>query len=292
MIKPPDINDARNAVPEAHNLTFLIQGGFKSVYYDNINGKKEAIKLVRIPDDPSDPEIKTENLSRINREVDIIRRVKTDKLVKLGSIKPREEIINDETYFIYSEEFLDGENLNDIINKRYKPDQKELKELCKSLITCIIEFKNAPEIIVHRDIKPLNVIKTLDQNRKFVLIDLGIAFYTAGTHLTPNPNQVPGTRENLAPEYFDSNFRERIDYRADLYNAGLTIYEFATGEHPFRNRDLYITLANIQSVSPKPLITLRPELDKNFCEMIDSWLKKKPLLRESRLDEITKVLNS
>tara|TARA_R110002124_G_C8950160_1_gene513273 strand:- start:2269 stop:2511 length:243 start_codon:yes stop_codon:yes gene_type:complete len=78
--------------------------------------------------------------------------------------------------------------------------------------------------IVHRDIKPLNIIKTGKKGREFVLIDLGIAFYLSGTNFTRDSNKVPGSAPYLAPEFFKPNFRERMDFRSDLYNVGLTIY--------------------------------------------------------------------
>jgi len=290
MIKRPDLNDVKKAIPEAPNLKYLDSGGYKFVYEDIINGKKEAIKIVYIPDNPNDQQVREENVSRIEREIEIVNNTKTESLVKLGSIKKREEKIGGETFFIYSEEYLEGENLRDLIKKTYKPDESELKMLCLSLISCIEEFSASRNEIIHRDIKPKNIIKTGDASRQFVLFDLGIAFYTSGTNLTQNPHHVPGTRENIPPEFFDPSFRDRIDYRSDLYNAGLTIYEYATQKHPFRSKSEYVTLSNIQNIKPDPLIKLRPDLDPKFCTLIDSWLKKKPMLRQRNFDAIKNIL--
>lgn len=291
MLKIPDLDEVKKVIPEAPNLSFKDKGGFKFVYQDTINGKLEAIKIVYIPENPSDPQVREENISRIEREIDIIKNSKSDSLVKLGSIQKREEEIEGVTYFIYSEEYLKGDNLRDLIQKGYKPDEKELITLCENIVTCIEEFSNSKHEIIHRDIKPKNIIKTGDANRPFVLFDLGIAFYTSGTHLTQNPNHVPGTRENIPPEFFDPSFRDRIDYRSDLYNLGLTIYEYATQTHPFRSKSEYLTLSNIQNIKPEPLIKIRPDIDPHFCDLIDSWLKKKPMLRQRNFPTIYKVLN-
>jgi len=291
MIKKPPLDEVKKAIPEAPNLKYLDSGGYKFVYEDVINGEKEAIKIVFIPNNPNDKQVREENISRIEREIEIIKNTKSKTLVKLGSINKREETIDGETYFIYSEEYLQGENLRELIKKDYKPDEHELKTLCKCIISCIEEFSASRQEIIHRDIKPKNLIKTSDANRQFVLFDLGIAFYTSGTNLTLNPNHVPGTRENIPPEFFDPSFRDRIDYRSDLYNVGLTIYEYATLKHPFRSQSEYVTLSNIQRIKPEPLNKLRSDLEPEFCTLIDSWLKKKPMLRQRNFDAIKKVLN-
>lgn len=289
-VKPPDLKHVQKLVPDAKELKYLAKGGFKFVYTGKINGSKEAIKIVLIPEDDADDDIKIENIKRIEREIEIISKTKTHSLVKLGSIKPKESKIQEQTVYLYSEEFLQGEDLNKIIDKKEIISQQELKTLGKALIECIKEFKK--ETVIHRDINPRNIIRTNDSQRKFVLIDLGIAFYVAGTNLTQNPNAIPGTPPNIPPEFFESHFRDRIDFRSDLYNTGLTLYEYASHIHPFRSRAQHTTFHNIQNVTPDPLNVLRSDLDSSFCNLIDSWLKKKPMLREANIDKINEILNS
>ncbi len=290
VITQPDFDLVKATLPDINDLKYLTKGGFKLVYTGTVEKQFQAIKFIYIPEDPNDPEVKEENLRRAKREVEILQKIKTKFLVKTGNLKPREVSIDGNTYYLYSEEYLKGENLTDLINKNYKPQQAELKELCSNLVSCISEFKNSSSPIVHRDIKPLNIIRTNDPDRKFILFDLGIAFYTTGTNLTKNPQQVPGTVPYYAPEFFDNKFRDRLDFRADLYNTGLTVYEFATGSHPFRSGNQYTTLNNILNNTPDPIKTLRGDLDDLFSSLIDSWLKKKPMLRESNFQKINNII--
>lgn len=288
MIGELGLDQIESLLPHVQELTFFRKGGFKLVYKGKIENKIEAIKFVYIPVDPNDDEVKEENLSRAKREVEIIKKTKSPYLVKLGKVSPTEHIIDGKTFYMYSEEFINGENLSELIKKGYNPNQKELKVLCKCLLDCVTEFKGSS--VVHRDIKPLNIIKTNNTNRPFVLFDLGIAFYTAGTNLTKDPRRVPGTVPYYAPEYFDNKFRDRLDFRADLYNIGLTIYEYSTRIHPFKSNSQYTTLSSIINKTPKPLKSRRVDLEDSFCRIIDSWLKKKPMLRESNFDKINEII--
>jgi len=256
MVTVPDIKLVQHKLPEVSNLEYHKPGGFKIVYWGEIEGQKEAVKLVQIPEDPHDPEVKKENLGRINREITLLDQCKSTNLVNIGSLDVREIEINSITYLVYSEEFIDGEDLQNLIKKNYHPTRNELYELARCLLNCIEELSSKGA--VHRDIKPANILKT-DNERGFVLIDLGLAFLMDGTDLTRNPRAVPGTDAYLAPEMFEDSFRKRLDYRADLYNMGLTIYEYATNSHPFRSKyNRHSTFYNIRSKNAEAGLGNRP----------------------------------
>ena len=101
-------------------------------------------------------------------------------------------------------------------------------------------------------------------------------------------------RDNIAPEMLDTNFRQSLDYRADLYTIGLTLYEYATGMNPFARRDeaQYTTLYRIKHDTPQPLSTLRPDLDITFCRLIDQFIKKLPALRPANLANLINRMES
>ena len=103
-----------------------------------------------------------------------------------------------------------------------------------------------------------------------------------------NPDMRHGTLPYMAPEMFEPNFRELIDYRSDLYSAAITIYEYASGVHPIarRGEDDFTTMYRIATRKPYPLASHRPDLPISFCEIIDQLIRKKPMLRPSNLDEL------
>jgi serine/threonine protein kinase len=165
------------------------RGGFKTVYRALVEGKKEALKVIRIQqlDDPTTDTdlagaIVGEQISRVRREIDALKKCQVPELVKLGSIRLTDFEIEGEKYVAYSEEFLEGDDLWKLIKMSTRPDLKELVLLFQTLLRCIKElWKHG---FVHRDIKPANVIKTHYADRPFVLLDLGIAYAIHETSIT------------------------------------------------------------------------------------------------------------
>ncbi|HCN30615.1 MAG TPA: hypothetical protein DIT64_18145 [Verrucomicrobiales bacterium] len=273
-------------------------GGFKTVYAATWGGQPEVIKVISIPraDGSTDTDQFCEEcLGRVEREVAILRRCTSPYLVRLASMPLTPQEVNGNCYAIYSEEYLDGPDLWKLVRaKTARPDEREVKMLMKCLLHAIKELWGMRYI--HRDIKPANVIKLSDEQRPFVLIDLGIAFGLLETGLTYNASfrDPPATFRYLAPEMANPAFRSNLDYRSDLYTAALTCFEYAAGQHPIArdSDDLVRTVTRALHDAPKPLHQLRPDFSLVFCRLIDQLLKKKPALRPANLDSLIKQMEA
>ncbi|MFH0729374.1 MAG: serine/threonine-protein kinase [Pseudomonadota bacterium] len=290
MITKPDISLLKKELPDVEIIEEIGSGGFKVVYKAMVNGTPEALKLVQIPVDPNDEGVKEENRKRIFREIGILKACKSPYLVKLGSIQPKELSLNDQTYVVYSEELLTGSSLRQLLKSGYKPTFDELRSLITVLFNVVKEI--ASKNIIHRDIKPDNIIKTDSEDRPFVLLDFGIAFQIGGSNLTRDTHHVPGTLYYIAPEMLDAGFRQSLDYRADLYTVGLTLYEYASGMNPYAKKDeaQFTTLYRIKTAMPDPLLSLCPDLPPNFCTLVDNLMKKLPALRPANINMLIKKL--
>ena len=290
---PPTADQIRQSFPQIAEALFLKQGGFKAVYRVAVEGRDEAFKLVNIPRLPQ-PELaeqfRVESLGRIKREVQVLGSCRSPALVKLGGIAPCEVQMAGLDFVAYSEEFLVGEDLRRLIQGNARPSEAELRQLLVCLLKAIRELWSLSGRFIHRDIKPDNVMRLANAARPFVLLDLGIAFSVFDTPLTFDArNRIPpGTFRYLAPEMLQPNFRETLDFRSDVYAAGLTVFEFAAGQHPLaRNRDdLLTTLSRIAKETPKALKDLRRDLAPWFCQTVDRMLKKLPALRPANLDAL------
>ncbi len=123
-----------------------------------------------------------------------------------------------------------------------------------------------------------------------MLLDLGIAFSVFDTPLTFDAQHrlPPGTFRYLAPEMLQPQFRESLDFRSDIYAAGLTVFEYAAGQHPLaRDRDdLVTTLSRVIRQAPRPLRDLRPDLSAFMTQTVDRMLKKLPALRPANLNAL------
>ena len=292
MKDKPDIQKVKQVALEASDLEEIDSGGFKVVYKAQVNEKTEALKLVQIPSDPNDDTIRDENLRRIVREVDILAKCTSPYLVKLGSFLPRACKIDKIEYVIYSEEYIPGENLRKMILADYRPRKEELAELAICMLKAIRELSGMN--VIHRDIKPDNIIRSDNPKRPYVLLDLGIAFQIGGTRLTRDSARIPGTLYYIAPEMLDQGFRQNLDYRADLYTIALTLYEFASGDNPFAHRDdpQFTTLYRIKTVKPKPLHEFRDDLPIPMCKLIDQLMRKIPALRPANIEQLIKQVEA
>lgn len=275
----PSIDDLKAYLPDVEIGEVLGEGGYKIVYRCRINGIAEALKIVHVPKDPNDETVEDENVHRLMREINLLGACTSPFLVKLGSMAPTTFSIGGEDFVIYSEEVLEGLSLRQHITAGHRPDMKELVSVARCGFAAVADLWQ--QNVVHRDIKPDNVMALSDKARPYVLLDLGVAFVVGGTPLTRDPRSVHGTLYYLAPEMLDANFRENLDLRADLYAVGLTVYEYACGLNPFMRRSdaEFTTLQRIYRDTPPPLQQLRPDLSVGFCKMIDQLLKKRPALR-------------
>ncbi|MBI5215248.1 MAG: protein kinase [Ignavibacteriae bacterium] len=298
----PNVEQLLEKLPQFTKLHSHKKGGFKIFYPAERNdGTMEALKLAYVPAfDDIDEKVRfdlTEEVEkRLQREIGLLGRSKSQYIVKLGNLAPTSLSFSGFKFIAYTEELLIGDDLHSFIQKGKVPDEKELRLLA----TCIIEaIKDLWFNLntVHRDIKPLNVIKTNDSHRPFIVLDLGLAFSIYESALTIDPHlrfPPPGTTRYLAPEMLNPNFRDTLDYRSDLYAMGITLFEYAAGIHPLaRNRDdLLQTLTRIIREIPKPLEIYRSDLSKEFTSAVNQLLKKMPALRPANLTTLKKMIGT
>lgn len=291
MLPPaPSLDKLIAEFPEISELTPYDKGGYKYVYSAKIRGKTEAFKLLALPaagNTDTEKAARKEYIGRAHREISLLGTCIQPELVKLGSLAPKEVTIDNIDFLGYSEEFLSGRSLQKHISHGgLRANQAEIKSLLVCLLRAIRELWSLE--VVHRDIKPLNVIITGQTERPYVLLDLGIAYQTREPGLTVDPQIRHATLPYLAPEMLNINFRKALDYRADIYTAGICAYEYATFEHPLTSEaeDPMRTVSRVLKQIPKALKTLRPDLPDDLCQLIDQMMKKSPPLRPSNLNAL------
>jgi serine/threonine protein kinase len=211
----------------------------------------------------------------------------------LGAFELAPIVISGKEYLFYSEEFINGKDLRKVINEKGSwPDENELKMLMIALLKAIRALWSKG--IIHRDIKPANIMKTADPVRPFVLMDLGIAFSVDETGITSNTASIPATIKYIPPEMLFRGFRNTIDWRSDLYSAGLSVYEYAAFRHPLArgSDDAGTTLYNALKKTPRSLKDMRQDLSGKFCALIDQMLKKKQALRPANIELLIRNLEA
>ncbi len=125
-----------------------------------------------------------------------------------------------------------------------------------------LSYIHAHEII-HRDVKPSNI--HVVSAERTVLLDFGLALPDDATRLTATDERV-GTLATMAPEQL---LGEVLDYRADIYSLGVTLYQAATGQFPFNNEQIVrMAVEGSPPTSSPALSELRPELPKSLTRAI------------------------
>ncbi len=134
--------------------------------------------------------------------------------------------------------------------------------------------------VVHRDIKPQNVLVAPEGEFRAKLMDFGIARLADGAALTA-PGDVVGTLAYMAPEQAEG---QTAGPEADVYSLALTLYECWGGENPNRRATPAATARAI-GARPRPLRRLRPDLPRELTDTIDAALAPRPSRRPA-LDEL------
>lgn len=175
-------------------------------------------------------------------------------------------------------ELVEGITLKRFIEKRRRLDVKEAVGIAIQ-IAMGMEAAHTHHII-HRDIKPQNII--ISREGKVKVADFGIA--KAATSNTISQNAI-GSVHYLSPEQARGGYS---DERSDIYSLGVTLYEMLTGQVPFAgDNSVSVALLHIQSEAV-PVRELNPDVPLSVDKIIQKCMQKKP---ERRYQSASELIN-
>ncbi|UCG12672.1 MAG: serine/threonine protein kinase, partial [Deltaproteobacteria bacterium] len=132
--------------------------------------------------------------------------------------------------------------------------------------------------VVHRDIKPGNII--IDKDNRARLVDFGLAMVAGEKQLTKTGSTL-GTIGYMSPEQVQG---ETTDHRSDLFSVGVVLYEMITGRTPFAAEHEAAVHYNIVNEEPEPLARFKSGVTAELQNVIDKALTKDPALRYQHAD--------
>ena len=185
--------------------------------------------------------------------------------------------VEGDIYYIIME-YVDGITLKQYLNKKGHLDYKEATRFIidvAAALKCAHEHK-----IIHRDIKPHNILLTRDLVPK--VADFGIARAITSSTVTMT-NQTMGSVHYISPEQARGGF---VDERSDLYSLGIMYYELLTGQLPFDEENtVTIAIKHIQEdlVPPKEIM---PDIPASVNDVVVKLTHKKPEERYQNMDEL------
>ncbi len=201
--------------------------------------------------------------------------------------------VGQEERFVYiAMEFIHGADLRQCLRAHLEQHQKAMPWPIVARIGSLIarglehahnqaDEDGTPLRIVHRDVKPSNVL--FSHNGLIKLIDFGIA-----KSLTLSNNrsvEFKGTVAYVSPEQIRS---EELDHRSDLFSFGVLLYELLSGKRPFDVADGGFGAAMIATLERQPprLITLLPDLPPEMDQLLFSMISKERHLRPNTDREV------
>ena len=182
---------------------------------------------------------------------------------------------DDGVYFIVME-LVQGITLKNYIDMKGKLDIREALNISVQIAAGLSAAHE--NRIIHRDIKPQNIIMSRDGKVK--VTDFGIAKVADSTTVTTT---AAGTVHYISPEQARGGYS---DERSDIYSLGITMYEMVTGRVPFEGEtNVAVALMHIQSEMVPPR-KLEPSIPVSFEKIILKCTQKKPERRYASAKEL------
>jgi serine/threonine-protein kinase len=235
-----------------------------------------AIKVL-LPDVLEDEEV----VSRFEREARASARIKSDHIARVNDVGTLD---NGTPYMVM--EYLEGEDLDALLRQgKTFPIEQALDFLIQ---TCEVLSEAHALGIVHRDLKPANLfcVERPGRRRSVKVLDFGIS--KVMTEELTTVRGFLGSPAYMSPEQIRE--ANSVDARADLWAAGVVLFELLTGRTPFGGRTLPAVLTNI-AIQPTPSVRLiRPDVPIGLEVVIQKCLEKDPDDRYQSADELAKDL--
>ena len=264
----------KNVVANRYEVVQHIgQGGMADVFLaiDTILNRHVAIKILR-----SDQSTDAISILRFEREAQAATTLAHPNIVEIydvGEYKNRHYIVM---------EYVAGKTLKKVIRDRAPLLNLEAVDTMKQLTSAVAEAHKRG--IIHRDIKPQNVIVKSDGSLK--ILDFGIATAKGSAQLT-QANNVMGSVHYLAPELAKG---EPASPQSDIYALGIVFYEMLTGDVPFK-ADQAVQIALQHMREPMPSVRkANPNVPQSVENIIIRATAKNPRLRYQSCDEMLKDL--
>lgn len=185
------------------------------------------------------------------------------------------------TYFIVME-FVRGSDLKTAIQQRGAVNQRKVAEIASQACQALSVAHN--QDIIHRDIKPQNIMVQPDGNVK--VMDFGIA--RAKNSVKEKTSAVLGTAHYISPEQAQG---KELTAASDIYSLGVVMYEATTGQLPFDGPDAVTVALQQVKDQPQPPQEINPNLDPALQAIIMCAMAKNPRDRFATTNDMRMALN-
>lgn len=258
-------------------LSKIGKGGMGEVYLaeDTKLGRKVALKFL-----PQD----LVNDSWAKRQLE--KEAQAAAKLEHPNICPVYDFQNSGEHSFIVMQFVEGDTLAELIRKK-SIQSEQILPLARQIVSALVEAH--AHGIIHRDIKPRNIMVTPGGNVK--VLDFGLAKTMRPKSLEGLDDSVsnfaeiglvPGTVRYMSPEQLRN---ERLDYRSDIFSVGTVLYEIVSGTNPFDCKTAPEVISAILASEPKPL-PQNGAVPKGLASIVQHCLSKVPAERYQSANEL------
>ena len=275
---PPIVPEKEDQIPTRLGpysvVTLLGAGAMGRVYkgYDEHLDRYVAIKVVG-KSLASDPEY----LTRFHREAKILASITHPNIALIYYYGDKEG----PPFFCM--EFMDGGSVEEVLQKKGHLEPEMAISYAMQVALGLSEA--AKKGVVHLDIKPSNLM--LAENDRVKIVDFGLA--KTGRDLESGTVGLVGTPHYIAPEQVQGN---PVDFRADIYSLGVTLYRMLYGSLPFGGNTIVEILHNQLHGEVPPRETLNQDVPAVLYDLIRRMVARDPSRRYASYAELVQDLET
>jgi serine/threonine-protein kinase len=241
---------------------------------DKVLRRRVALKVVEVPAVPSNRDAQTvrERFLREARAAAALRHRNVAAVYHFGASP-------DDTHCYYAMELVEGETLETLVRKDGPLNSKVALEIANQITQALMAA--AAHGLIHRDLKPGNIMLTTESEVKVIDFGLAKAVVDAGGEPDLTHGQFVGTPNFASPEQFGSG---PVDARSDIYSLGATLWFALTGKTPFAGCNIE-QIRRAQKSAPLPIKQLKAaHVPSRLRSLLKSMLSLEPAARPNIKD--------
>jgi serine/threonine protein kinase len=274
FLTPPGRPDSLGRIGHYEVLGVLGHGGFGIVLraFDEVLQRVVAVKVLAPQLAATSPARK-----RFLREARSSAQVRHENVVQVYAIEEQPL-----PYLVM--EFIPGETLQQRLDRTGPLDVPEVLRIGRQIAEGLAAAHMTD--LIHRDVKPANVMIESGPQARVKLTDFGLARAADDASISQS-GVVAGTPMYMAPEQAKG---EALDHRADLFSLGSVLYVMCTGRPPFRANSALAVLKRVAEDEPRPIREIIPEAPVWLCRVVTKLHAKDPDARFQSARDVADVL--
>ncbi|HVZ78196.1 MAG TPA: serine/threonine-protein kinase, partial [Gemmatimonadaceae bacterium] len=283
-VVPPADSELRSLVERALSAHYELdaeigRGGMGIVYRARDRRLKRTVAIKVLP-----PELafRSEIKTRFLREAEMAAQLSHPNIVPIYTVDESQGLV------FFEMAYVSGDNLARRLHEKGVLPVEEVRRILRDVADALAYAHERG--VVHRDIKPDNILLDADSGRPMVT-DFGIArAVSEGDSRLTATGMAIGTPAYMSPE--QAAGERVIDGRSDLYALGIVAYQMLSGEPPFSAASTPAMLVKHISETPVPIEQRRADVPPDLARAVMVMLEKDPANRFARASDLVKALDS